>query len=50
MLIDGTITDNLMAGLAQSPPTPLAYLKDRMHHTVGDRGKKLSGGENSAFY
>ncbi len=44
-LINGTIADNLMTGLPTAETTPLAYLKDRLHHTTGDAGKKLSGGE-----
>ncbi len=44
-LINGTIADNLMQNLSTAQTTPLAYLKDRMYHTMGDRGKKLSGGE-----
>ncbi len=42
-LINGTITDNLMKDKVQM--MPLAYLKDRLHHPVGDAGKQLSGGE-----
>ena len=44
-LINGTIADNLMSNLFTTQTTPLAYLKDRMYHAMGDRGKKLSGGE-----
>lgn len=45
-LINGTIADNLMQNLSTNPQTtPLAHLKDRMYQKMGDRGKKLSGGE-----
>jgi ABC-type multidrug transport system fused ATPase/permease subunit len=42
-LISGTIADNL--GKAKIQMMPLAYLKDRLHHTAGDAGKQLSSGE-----
>lgn len=42
-LINGTIADNLMTATAQT--MPLAYLKDRLHHPVGDVERKLSSGE-----
>ena len=45
VLINGTIADSLMSDLSTPQTTLLAYLKDRMHHNMGDRGKKLSGGE-----
>ena len=44
-LMNGTIADNLMTDIPRAETTPLAYLKDRLHHTAGDAGKKLSSGE-----
>lgn len=44
-LINGTIADNLMTDLPTAQTMPLAHLNDRLDHTAGDAGKKLSSGE-----
>lgn len=44
-LVTGSMLENIAADVADVQEASLGYLKDRLHATTGDVGKKLSSGE-----
>ncbi|MEL6539330.1 MAG: ABC transporter ATP-binding protein [Bacteroidota bacterium] len=44
-LVNGSILENIAADTTDIQTASLGYLKDRLHATTGDVGKKLSSGE-----
>ena len=49
-IVSGTIADNLMTHAPEVQVAPLGSLKSRLHHTAGDAGKRLSGGEKQRIF